>query len=53
MTKGGALIGIKVMTSQLTTSYLTDGVDEISAIEIFKPILVRVMSVGAMVEIVS
>ena len=51
MTKGSALIEIKMVAGELATSYTTDCVDEVVMIEIFKPVLIRVMSVGAMVKV--
>ena len=45
------MIRIQLVTSQLTTGHPTDGVDEISVIEIFKPVLVRVMSIGLTVKV--
>ena len=41
------------MTCQLAACHLTDGMDEISTVEIFEPILIWVMSVGATVEIMG
>ena len=52
-TKGGALIGIKLVTSQLMTSHLADGMDEIPTIEIFKSILIQVMGIGPTMEVGS
>ena len=49
----GALIRIQVMTSQLTAHHLTDGMDEVSMIKIFEPILIQIMGVGAKEEIMS
>ena len=45
------LVGVKLMMCQLTASHLTDGMDEVSVIKVFKPILIRVMGVGPTMEI--
>ena len=52
-TKGSTLIWIELVTSQLTMSHTTDSVNEISTIEIFEPVLIRVMGVGPTVGLVS
>ena len=52
-TEGGALIGIEVMAAKLATSDPTDRVDEIGPVEIFKSVLVRIVSVGPTIEIVG
>ena len=51
--EGCALIGIQVMAGKLTTSHTTDRMDEIAAEEIFKPVLIRVVCIGAAVELVG
>ena len=53
MMESGALIGIKMMASQLATSHPTDGVDEILTVEIFKTILIGIVGVGVVVELMS
>ena len=50
-TESGMLIGIKMMTGQLATGHMTNRVNEITTVEVFKPILVQVMSVGTAVEV--
>ena len=52
-TKGSALVRIEVMARQFATSHPTDGVDEIPAVQVFEPVLIQVMRVGAAVEVVS
>ena len=52
MTECGTLIRVETVTSQLATCHSTNSMDEVSMIEIFKSILVRVMGVGTTVEIV-
>ena len=47
----GTLIRVKLVTSQLTTSHPTDGMDEVSAIEIFEPVLIQVVGVGPTMEV--
>ena len=51
MTKGCALVGIKVMTGQLTTGYPADSVNEITTVKVLKPVLIRIMGVGLMMEV--
>ena len=53
MTKSGALIGIQLVTGKLTASHATDCMDEVPTVEIFKAILIRIMGIGAAVELVS
>ena len=50
-TESSTLIRIEVVPSQLMTHHPTDGMDEISTIEIFEPVLIRVVGVGSTVEI--
>ena len=49
--EGGALIGIEVVTGEFAASHPTDGVNKVTMVEIFEPVLIRVMGVGAMVEV--
>ena len=51
-TKGGTLIRIKMMMAKFATSDSTDRVDEIGTIEIFEPVLIRVVGVGTAIELV-
>ena len=51
MTKSGVLVGIEMVVGQLMTSHLADDMDEISAVEIFEPVLIWLMSVRSTVEI--
>ena len=50
-TEGGPLIGIELMTSQLSASHTTNCVDEVMTVKIFKSILIRVVCVGMAVEV--
>ena len=50
-TKCGALIRVQSVMGQLTPCHPTNGMNEVSSIEIFKTILVRVVGVGPMEEI--
>ena len=52
-TEGGALIRVKVVAAKFTTSHTTNRMDEVGAIEIFKPVLIRVVGIGTAVEIIS
>ena len=45
------LVGIKLVTCQLTMGHTTDGMDKVPTVKIFEPVLVRVMSVGPTMEI--
>ena len=49
--EGGTLVWVKLMTSQLTASHTTDGMDKVLTIEILKPVLIWVMSVGPTMEV--
>ena len=51
--KGGALIWIQLVTSEFAMRHPTDGMDEVTMVQIFKPILIWAMSVGATVEVQS
>ena len=53
MTKGSTLIGIEAVMGMLATGHPTDGMDEVTAIKILKPILIRVMGVGLTVKVQS
>ena len=52
-TEGGALIGIEMVTAELATSDPTDRMDKIGPVKIFESVLVRIVSVGPTIEIVS
>ena len=52
-TERGALIRIEVMTTEFATSDPTDRMDKVGPIEIFEPVLIRVVSVGAAVEVIG
>ena len=41
-----------MMTTEFTTGHAANGVDKVSAIKILEPVLVRVMSVGTMIEVI-
>ena len=51
-TKSSALIRIEVVTSQLAVHHLTNGMDKIPMVKVLKPVLVRIVCVGAMVKLV-
>ena len=50
-TKGGTLIGIKTVTSKFAMSDAADHMNEVPSVEVFEPVLIQVMSVGAAVKI--
>ena len=52
-TKGGTLIRIKMVPTELATSHPTDGMNEVGPVEVFKPVLIRVMGVGTTIEVVG
>ena len=52
-TESSALIRIKVVATEFAASDPTDRVDEIGPVEIFEPVLVRIMGVGPTIEIVG
>ena len=52
-TERSTLIRVQTMTCRLAACHLTNGVDEVAVVQIFKPILIQVMGVGAMVEFMS
>ena len=51
-TKCGVLVGIKMVAAEFTTSHTTDRVDKVGPVQVFEPVLVRVVCVGTTVEIV-
>ena len=51
--KSGALIWVQTMTRQFAMRHPTDGVDKVTTVEIFEPVLIWVMSIGATVELMS
>ena len=40
------------MTGEFVTSHTTNGVDEVAAVEVLEPVLIRVMGVGTTIEVV-
>ena len=52
-TKGGALVWVKSMTCQLAACHPADGVDKVPTVQVFKPVLVRIMHIGTTVEFMS
>ena len=50
-TEGSTLIWIKMVTSQLMMSHSTNCVNEVPTVEVFKPVLIWVVSVGATIEL--
>ena len=51
--EGGALVGIKVVTTELATSDPANRVDEVGPVQILEAVLVGIVSIGATIEIVS
>ena len=47
------MIRVETVTCQLATHNPADGMNEVSVVEIFKPILIGVMDVGLVVEFMS
>ena len=52
-TEGSALVWVEMMAAKFSTSNPTYGVDEVGAVQIFEPVLIRVMGVGAAVEVIG
>ena len=52
-TKGGALVRIKVVATEFTPSDPTYRVNEIGPVQIFEPVLIRVMGVRTTIKVVS
>ena len=50
-TEGGTLVWVEVMTSKFVTGHPADGMNKVATVEIFKPILIRVMRVGTMIKV--
>ena len=53
MAEHGMLVRIKLVMSQLATGHPTDSVDKVAVVQIFEPVLIRVMSVGTTMEVRS
>ena len=53
MTKGGVLIRVKVVVSQLAMSHLADRMDEIPTVQVFEPIFVRIVRIGSTIELMG
>ena len=53
MTKGGVLIRVKVVVSQLVMSHLADCMDEIPTVQVFEPIFVRIVRIGSTIELMG
>ena len=51
-TKSGTLIRVEVMAAKLAAGHTADSMDEVGPVEIFKPVLVRIVSVGLTVKVV-
>ena len=51
--ESGALIRIKVVTAEFVTSHTTNRMDEIGTIQVFEPVLIRVVGVGPTVKVVG
>ena len=51
-TKGSTLVWVKVVAREFATSHTTDGMDKVVTVEIFEPILVRIVGVGTTVKVV-
>ena len=47
----GTLVQVEVMMSKFMAGHATDGVDEIVTVQVFKPVLVRVVGVQATVKV--
>ena len=52
-TKSSTLVRIEVMTAKFTTSDSADRMDEIGPVQIFESVLIRVVGVGATIEVIG
>ena len=52
-TEGGTLVRVKVMTAEFATGHTTNRVDEVGTVQIFEPVLIRVVGVGTTIEVVG
>ena len=50
MTKGSAPVWVESMMSEFATSHTTDGMDKVTMVKVFKPVLVRIVHVRMMIE---
>ena len=51
--KGGTLIGVEVVATELATGDPADRMDEVGPVKVLKPILIRVVGVGTTIEIIG
>ena len=51
-TKCSALVGIEMVATEFTTSHTTDRMDKVGPVQVFEPVLIRIVCVGTTVEIV-
>ena len=51
-TKGGTLVQIQLVAGKFPASHPTDGVDEIVAVQVVEPILVRIVGVRTTIEVI-
>ena len=51
-TKSGTLVGIEMVAAEFMTSHTTDRVDKVGPVQVFEPVLVRIVCVRTTVEIV-
>ena len=52
-TKSGTLVWVEMVAAKFALSHATNRMDEVGAVQIFEPVLVRVMSVGLAVKVVG
>ena len=52
-TEGGMLVRVEVMTAEFVAGHTTNRVNEVGAVQIFEPILIRVVGVGTTIEVVG
>ena len=51
-TESGTLVWIQVVAAKLAAGHPTDRVDKVPTVQIFEPVLVRVMGVGMTIEVI-
>ena len=53
LTESSALIGIKTMAGKLTMSYPANGMDKVTTVKVFKPVLIRIVCVRTTIKVMG
>ena len=51
-TKGSTLVGIEMVAAEFMTSHTTDRVDKVGPVQVFEPVLIRVVGVGTTIKVI-